>query len=176
MVDCIIVYKYSISVLVSTPFELIKCKQQLNAEAFEKMSHTVRRVISVGGYRGLYQGFWVTFNRDVLSYGLYFYNYFKLKDYWEGNKTVTHFKLMMAGGISGILAWGVSYPFDTMKTIIQGRDGEIKQYALLKELVCNSGINSLFKGLSPALVRAFFVNAAVFYLNEILHLYLDKFV
>jgi solute carrier family 25 carnitine/acylcarnitine transporter 20/29 len=92
---------FSISVLVSTPFELIKCKQQLNSAKFERSIDTIKSIIKANGYLGLYQGFWVTFNRDVLSYGLYFYNYYKLKDYWERNNSVSSFKLMLAGGISG---------------------------------------------------------------------------
>jgi hypothetical protein len=98
---CKLIAYHSISVLVSTPFELIKCKQQLNAEQYERTGQTVRRIVGAKGLAGLYQGFWVTFNRDVLSYGLYFYTYYRLKDTWERKGKSNAFRLMLAGGISG---------------------------------------------------------------------------
>jgi hypothetical protein len=53
------------------------------------------------GILGLYKGFWVTFNRDVLSYGLYFMSFYIHRDYLIENNVYNSFRIMIAGGISG---------------------------------------------------------------------------
>jgi hypothetical protein len=64
-----------------------------------------------------------------------------------------------------------------MKTIIQSDiDVKHKQYVLFKKIQHEAGILSLFKGLSTTLLRAFFTNAVIFYLNEICHIYLDPLI
>lgn len=87
--------------MINTPCELVKCRQQLNINRHTSIREVASGIVKADGLLGLYRGFFVTFNRDFLSYGLYFYVFFKLKDYWEERKTLTHFKLMLAGGITG---------------------------------------------------------------------------
>ena len=83
--------------MISTPFELVKCRQQLDSKRFHKTSSVIRNIYKSKGFFGLYKGFCVTFNRDVPTYGIYFYVYYTLKDRWGDSS----FKLLMAGGISG---------------------------------------------------------------------------
>ena len=132
------------------------------------------------GLTGFYKGFWVTFNRDFYSCGLYFYIYFKIKDYYEEQNSLTSLKLLMAGGLSGVLTWLFTYPFDTLKTLIQTHPGEntLKQIEAYKLLESNNEnvISSLFKGVTPTLIRAFLVNAVIFYVNEVGQNYCKKFV
>jgi len=61
-----------------------------------------KQILAKRGLMGLYRGFWVTFNRDFISYGLYFYTFFALKDYFEENNKLTSLNIMFAGGIAGI--------------------------------------------------------------------------
>lgn len=64
------------------------------------------------------------------------------------------------------------YPLDTMKTIIQVRnlsERTITQLEAFRMISQQGGINGFFKGLAPCALRAFIVNAVVFYSNEIMH-------
>ena len=68
-----------------------------------------------------------------------------------------------------MITWGSTYPFDTVKTIMQGsKCGEnLKQMEVFNTLIYNYGIVSLYKGLTTTLIRAFFTNAVIFYVNEL---------
>jgi solute carrier family 25 carnitine/acylcarnitine transporter 20/29 len=154
---------------MNNPFELVKCRQQVNIECFQSTLKVVNEIYKSDGPLGLYRGFCVSFIRDVPTYGLYFWVFYTLKDKWGD----TSFKLMMAGGISGVLTWLASYPFDTIKTIIQGEKEKITQKLAFRRVINQNGISGLFVGLKPALVRAFFANGIVFYSNELFHYYLD---
>jgi solute carrier family 25 carnitine/acylcarnitine transporter 20/29 len=156
-------------VLINTPFELVKCRQQINSEYFQSTGSVLKEIYKLDGLTGLYRGFCVSLIRDVPTYGLYFWIYYALKDKWGDSS----FKLMTAGGISGVVTWAISYPFDTLKTIIQGQKVKMTQLQAFKIVQAERGIAGLFDGLKPALIRAYFANAIIFYTNEICHCYLD---
>ena len=85
----------------------------------------------------------------------------------------------MAGGLAGVATWFISYPFDTLKTIIQTYEGGSKSLTQIEAYRkvardSNTLILGLFKGLSPTLIRAFFVNAVIFYTNDLCHEIFDK--
>jgi hypothetical protein len=80
---------------------------------------------------------------------------------------------MTAGGISGVITWFASYPFDTLKTIIQGEKRKMRQLEAYRLVMKQSGMAGLFLGLKPALIRAYFSNAIIFYTNDLCHYYLD---
>ena len=92
--------------------------------------------------------------------------------------TLTNFKVMFAGGFTGVISWLITYPFDTLKTIIQTSNKKVtltqmEAYKILSKET-NSRIMSLYKGLFPTLVRAFFTNAVIFYTNDKCHNIFDK--
>jgi solute carrier family 25 (mitochondrial carnitine/acylcarnitine transporter), member 20/29 len=165
-------------VIINTPCELVKCRQQLFREKFLSSKQVIQDIIKSDGLRGLYRGFAVSFNRDVFSFGSYFYVYYKLKDDWQEKGSLNNFKLMFAGGLTGVLTWFITYPFDTLKTVIQTDYDKktLSQLEAYKKLVRenNSRFFILFKGLTPTLVRAFFSNAVIFYTNEMCHSILEK--
>jgi hypothetical protein len=168
-----------VNVIINTPAELIKCRQQLNTQRFISVKEIFVDIFKKEGFFGLYRGFWVTWNRDVFVYGLYFYMYYSIKDKMVENNSVTNFKLMLLGGMTGVVTWFVSYPFDPLKTKIQinteGKMSQLEAYKILKQETGNS-LQCLYKGLSPTLLRAFFVNAVIFYTNDLCHLLLDKHI
>lgn len=171
-------FTISIVVVVNTPYELVKCKQQLNLQKYLSTREALKEIYRINGIRSLYRGFCVSLNRDVFSYGIYFYSFYILKDYWESEKSLSNFKLMFAGGIAGILSWILTYPFDTLKTIIQVNDGNktLTQLEAYYHLVnqTNSSFKSLFKGLCPTILRAFITNSVIFYTNEMCLDYMNK--
>jgi solute carrier family 25 carnitine/acylcarnitine transporter 20/29 len=158
---------------------LLKCKQQLHQEKYLSTRELLVSIIRKEGLVGLYRGFWVTFNRDFLSFGIYFYSYFKIKDCYEERNSLTNLKLLFAGGVSGVMSWLITYPFDTLKTVIQTQNQErylkqIEAYSLISKET-NSKFYCIFKGLTPTLIRAFIVNAVIFYTNELCQNICKKF-
>ncbi len=158
---------------ISTPGELVKVRMQADKEKFNSLFKMGLEIYHHRGFYGLYRGFCVSINRDFISYGSYFWAYYMLKDYWEDNNSLTHFKLFCAGGIAGVISWIIGYPFDPMKTIIQANLEEKKmtQLEAVKIIYSQSGLNGFFRGLTPVLVRAFLVHGVTFKTNEICNLY-----
>ncbi len=176
--DCKYFINLRIHIIINTPCELIKCRQQLNDKKYVSMKEIASYVYKSEGIRGLYRGLVVSFHRDFFSFGGYFFIYYKMKDYWKEKGTLSDFKLMLAGGLSGALTWLITYPFDTLKTIIQTNYNKntlsIKEAYLINVKSTDTKIMGLFKGLGPTLVRGFYCNAVIFYTNEICHRVLDK--
>ena len=156
---------------------MIKCRQQLHVEKFQSISEVMKNIYKTEGIKGFYRGLIISFHRDVYSFGVYFFVYHKLKDYWQEKLILTDFKLMIAGGISGALTWTITYPADTIKTIIQSDHNKksltIKEAYYINAKETNRKVFGLFKGLTPTIFRGFFVNAVIFYTNEYLHRIFD---
>jgi len=63
-----------------------------------------------------------------------------------------------------------------MKTVIQSNlitKQARGQLDVIREIRHLSGVNALFNGLAPTLIRGFLVNCIIFYVNEICHTNLD---
>ena len=73
----------------------------------------------------------------------------------------------------GVTVWLLSYPFDTIKTIIQSDTYKLKQYDVFKKIIKEGGYHRLFRGLYPTLIRAFNTNGIIFYINELCHFLID---
>jgi len=84
-----------------TPTELVKCIQQLECKEYLKTSIVLKDIIRAKGLLGIFRGYWVTFNRDVTGFGLYFYCYYALRDYGEKHKYLNSIFLLTIGGVSG---------------------------------------------------------------------------
>ena len=97
----------SLTVLIfNCPIEHIKCRQQLEINKKITPIQVARNIISHSGYLGIFRGFWSTFNRDFLSFGVYFWTYFTLKDiYIDRYNRFGSFMQIMAGGTAGIIVF-----------------------------------------------------------------------
>ncbi|KAG0044270.1 Mcm2-7 hexameric complex component [Gryganskiella cystojenkinii] len=120
--------------LVSTPTELVKCRAQVMAAKLEPNASAAalsesgswkvaKDVVQRFGFRGLYQGGWVTILRDAPGYGVYFLGYEGLKRVLEippgDTSGINTWKLLFAGGMAGTLSWASIYPLDVIKTRLQ---------------------------------------------------------
>ena len=178
--------------LVCIPVELIKLRMQLQNIGQEVSSpgifHVSKHQHSSGKYvgpletainifrgegiRGLYKGSVVTVLRESPAFATYFstYDYLRQVQVSKGGTLddLSPFSLILAGGVSGVLAWIVTYPFDVVKSRIQsdGVKGSDQQYKgmihCFKKSYRQDGITVFFRGLSATLLRAFPVNAATF--------------
>jgi solute carrier family 25 carnitine/acylcarnitine transporter 20/29 len=79
----------------------------------------------------------------------------------------------------GINSWIFTFPFDTIKTVIQATPPEVKtptQYKVFKKLLTQTGYKSLYSGLTPTILLACSLNGAVFIGFELTHRYLERFL
>ena len=67
---------------------------------------------------------------------------------------------MINGGVVGVFSWIYSYPIDVLKTKHQISSSS------LKNTIFNTSFKQLTSGMSIMLVKAFFVNAGIFYIFE----------
>ena len=71
--------------------------------------------------------------------------------------------ILTAGGIAGMACWAVCIPFDVLKSRQQAAPRSMPAMQIMQDLVRTEGWSALYRGLRPALVRAFPANAACFY-------------
>ena len=78
---------------------------------------------------------------------------------------------MIAGGLAGCASWLLIYPVDVVKSYVQtggGGGNNSNAYEVTKYLYRKHGLGVFTKGLGVTMLRAFPVNAAVFYTLETL--------
>lgn len=186
---------------VSTPTELIKCRAQLTSNP-DVSSWAIAKQIwrSEGALRGLYFGGAVTAIRDSVGYGFYFWSY-ELSTRWMDDWSQSHrapiqgeplpgvagvtgieaAKVLLCGGIAGIVTWASIFPLDVIKTRVQAqvygpasstREGSpllggsratttkrLGAIEITREAYMEGGLKIFFRGLTVCSVRAFIVNA-----------------
>ena len=132
------------------------------------------------GIQGFYRGFIATVLRQTPSLAVYFPVYHILKesipDFFIANKNKDEnlwWSSALAGGLAGCLSWTMIYPIDAVKSRIQSLhlDVPAKQRSFLyiaRIMNRNEGLARLMfsKGLAVTLLRAFPVNATIFYVYE----------
>jgi solute carrier family 25 (mitochondrial carnitine/acylcarnitine transporter), member 20/29 len=155
----------------------------------------IRKTWTHSGIRGIYCGLGATYIRDIPSFGIYFVvydqskklaaKYFSHVDPLTATESVSPFVSAIAGGITGTICWASSYPADVVKTRMQVQqlqpsahhiDGYVaadtaRRYTGFWDCARSSyraeGARVFFNGLTPTLVRAFPVNAALFLAYEL---------
>ncbi|KAI3401447.1 hypothetical protein diail_10881 [Diaporthe ilicicola] len=180
--------------VVSTPTELVKCRAQLSANPQTSSWNITKRILrNEGGVRGLYFGGTVTALRDSVGYGFYFWSY-ELTTRWMEQWSKTHkdqgggsfsgsetAKVLLCGGLAGIVTWVSIFPLDVIKTRVQAQvhnpgtiavvTGEsspllrspapkrLGAIEVARDAYKEGGLRVFFGGLAVCSVRAFIVNA-----------------
>jgi hypothetical protein len=138
----------------------------------------IKSIVKAEGLKGLYKGFAATLTRDMPSRGVYFFTYKNIRDQltkYQQLETPSHSAILFAGGMAGAMGWTSIYPFDVIKTHCQvttlSPDGTALKTLRMREVVVNLyqkyGVRIFFKGLGVTVLRAFPVNAAIFYCYEL---------
>ena len=166
--------------LIITPVELAKTKLQVQGQGqklhkknkvYTGTFDCLHKIYKTEGIAACYRGLVATVFRDVPGFGVYFGVYYSLcRAFIPKGKTIkdiTTPQLMLAGGLTGMISWGASYPLDMIKSKIQAEGlapvGKYKSYAdCIKTSIKTEGYGVFTRGLSVCLVRAFPVNAATF--------------
>uniref|UniRef100_A0A671RMF7 Mitochondrial carnitine/acylcarnitine carrier protein-like n=1 Tax=Sinocyclocheilus anshuiensis TaxID=1608454 RepID=A0A671RMF7_9TELE len=118
------------------------------------------RLYKEQGFRSVYKGTVLTLIRDVPSNGVYFLTYEYLKQFLTPERECTS-RVLLAGGIAGMLNWLIALPADVLKSNYQtATDRRYRGLRdVLKTLLREEGAHALYKGLSAVMLRAFPANA-----------------
>ncbi|KAF1945648.1 solute carrier family 25 protein [Clathrospora elynae] len=170
------------SFIVSAPTELIKCRAQVSTDIHTTSWTIARDVWRTEGIRGLYYGGGITSVRDAVGYGFYFWSYEWTKQAWsspDDTDRETAMKVLLCGGLAGVITWASIFPLDVIKTRVQTqvlhsmpREGEqsvllqpeyqkrrLSSIEVAKLAYRTEGAGVFFRGLGICSVRAFVVNA-----------------
>lgn len=156
--------------VVCSPMELIKTRLQLQSQntknkQFSGALHCLRHIFKTEGFRGVYRGMGITALRDLPGFSSYFVSYEMLI---KATPNPGNFYLFMAGGLAGVISWILTVPIDVIKSRLQADGmGEKNQYTGIRDCFRQSykdeGLAFLTRGMCSTLLRAFFINAACFF-------------
>lgn len=161
------------------PTELIKCKMQALKETNSKpisASALTMSIIRTEGIRGLYNGLTSTIFREMPGYFAFFFGVEGTKHVlakYTSIKDESHPMMpLMAGGMGGVCLWLTIFPFDLIKSRIQVENSKMGLTTMLRKIVREEGVRTLYKGLGPTLVRTFPATAALLFTIERTRLFL----
>ncbi|KAJ9050735.1 carnitine transporter [Entomophthora muscae] len=163
------------TVILATPGERVKCIMQVSGDKLPRptMVQVARDVFRSGGIQSLYRGFNITLIRDIPGSMAYFATYEILKDAFAKHQMPSFYSTLFAGGFAGVTNWLVAIPADVLKSRIQTSPNNLRIPQAYQHLVKAEGHAGLYRGLGPALLRAFPANAACFYGVEASRKFLD---
>ncbi|KAJ3586525.1 hypothetical protein NHX12_012922 [Muraenolepis orangiensis] len=133
--------------VIVAPGERIKCLLQVQASGgavkYAGPIDCAVKLYKEQGIRSLYKGTLLTLIRDVPSNGVYFLTYESLKNFLtpEGQSVsqLSTPKILLAGGLAGVVNWTVALPPDVLKSNFQtAADGKKDQEASIKDLMQSS--------------------------------------
>ncbi|KAF7669729.1 hypothetical protein LDENG_00147070 [Lucifuga dentata] len=155
------------SVTVISPLELIRTKLQSQKQSYRELTDCIRSAVEAEGWLSLWRGLGPTLLRDVPFSAMYWYNYEKGKS-WLCNQYNTReptFTItFISGAVSGSISAIVTLPFDVVKTRRQVELGELQAmnlsyqassstFSMMSRIVAQDGIQGLFAGFLPRLIK-----------------------
>ncbi|KAI8980254.1 mitochondrial carrier domain-containing protein [Pilobolus umbonatus] len=165
------------------PFDLLRTRfAALGPEKhYTSIAQAIREIYKREGYHGFYRGLWPAIIQIMPYMGLLFTTYdlnaAGFKRLRDENILSSRYKLthdMISGAISGFVSKMAVYPFDLVRKRLQveGTGSNSKQIirqswlSCTKSIIKNEGIRSLYKGLTPSLVKVGPANAITFMVFE----------
>jgi solute carrier family 25 carnitine/acylcarnitine transporter 20/29 len=141
-----------------SPVELIKIKMQLPNSNYRSTWQCTRDLIANkknGGLKYLLtRGTLLTCMRDVPAVSSYFTGFeYMCNSLTTSKDNLTVFDLLMAGGVAGCASWLITYPIDVIKTRYQADSSYTSIRDCLRKTFKSEGHMSLWRGLSPTLLR-----------------------
>lgn len=156
-----------------TPGDRIKCILQVQtASAGPKLYSgpfdVAKALLKQGGVSSFYKGMCATLLRDIPGGGIFYLTYVLIRRTLapEGQENdLSPLRIMIAGGISGVVSWSVALGPDVMKSKIQtAPEGKYPHgiRSVFMDILRNEGPRAFLKGGVPLLLRAFPANSACF--------------
>lgn len=157
--------------IITTPMERVKVVLQTQDQVqggkkYNGMASAGADMWREGGLRSLYRGTVATLARDIPGSAAYFWAYesvYRALRPADGSG-ISPGAVLFAGGMAGVAMWTIAIPPDVIKSRIQAAPaGTYKGFMDCGvKVIAKDGVSALFKGLGPALLRAFPANAAGF--------------
>lgn len=150
--------------LIECPFDFVKTKMQTSSNRLKYANVICKYNVK------LYRGLTATIVRNYFSVGLFFFGYEHTKNFISNPILGS----LTGGFVAGFLCWAPTYPLDNIKTRIQtDHDKNIRN--IFRDITKSSTTRStfkeivkkLFKGFTPCVARAMFVNPFVFLAYEL---------
>ncbi|THG94952.1 hypothetical protein EW026_g6614 [Hermanssonia centrifuga] len=185
------------AVLVGHPFDLTKTRLQTAAPGtytgaidvvqgqgqggpqYSGVFDVVKHLYKEGGIRSVYRGSIATVARDGPGSAAYFAAYEVTKGMLTepGSTDLNLGAVIFAGGMAGVAMWSIAIPPDVIKSRIQSAPtGTYSGFVdCIRKTIAADGITALWKGLGPAMARAFPANAATFLGVEASKKLMDKY-
>ncbi|KZO99251.1 mitochondrial carrier [Calocera viscosa TUFC12733] len=170
--------------LVMAPMERIKVVLQVqgqgSAAQYSGPVDVVRSLYREGGMRSLFRGTVATLARDGPGSAAYFVAYEMVKKAMTpagADPSQLHLgSIIFAGGMAGVAMWTIAIPPDTIKSRLQSAPSGTYTGIVdcTRKLIMQDGVGALWKGLGPAMARAFPANAATFLGVEVSRNLMDK--
>ncbi|KAI9014354.1 mitochondrial carrier domain-containing protein [Phycomyces nitens] len=158
--------------LFMAPSERVKVLMQIQGQGGEQKYKgpldVVRQLYKEGGVRSIFRGTGATLLRDAPGSAAYFVAYELVKKALTPAGTrpedLNPGAVLFAGGMAGVAMWTIAIPPDVLKSRLQSAPAGTYSGVLdcLQKTLKADGPRALFKGLGPAMLRAFPANAATF--------------
>ncbi|KAL4735372.1 mitochondrial carrier domain-containing protein [Aspergillus similis] len=143
------------------------------AQLYDGLYSCIRQITATSGLTGLYRGQVPTMLREFGSYGVWFSVYEYLvsnlstspcssDQSQRAQESVTEmpkWKVASCGALTGIILWGVNYPFDVVKSKMQANGvGSKQRYWGVRDVVSQTwrqdGLRGFWRGVGMAMGRA----------------------
>ncbi|GHJ86913.1 hypothetical protein NliqN6_3315 [Naganishia liquefaciens] len=158
----------AINAVLASPVELFKIKMQgqYGGASDKKLGAVVKDTYRQWGFRnGIMRGYWVTVAREIPAYAGFYTGYEFTKRRLEKQTSGpfgpgSMLTYVTAGATGGICYWLACYPLDVVKSKVQlaarppfpGGLGYIGRE--MAEIVRQGGVQALFRGIAPSLIRS----------------------
>nr|XP_039265346.1 solute carrier family 25 member 48-like [Styela clava] len=135
-------------------------------EQYRGVMDCLLKIYKKDGLRGFYKGGGpAMLIRDIPGYVVYFLPYTILCNAFKSrNESRTGpIGLILAGGLAGVLSWGIMHPVDTVKSRIQLQGGKTGVFECAWNMYRKEGLPVFFRGLGVNALRGFPQSAALFF-------------
>jgi len=172
--------------LVTAPVERAKVLLQIQGQGqggpvYNGVFDVVKHLYREGGIRSVFRGSTATVLRDGPGSAAYFAAYEVTKKLLtpagSDPSELNLGAVILAGGTAGVAMWSIAIPPDVLKSRIQSAPSGTYSGFLdcARKTIAADGVTALWRGLGPAMARAFPANAATFLGVEVAKKVMDGF-
>ncbi|KAJ2834441.1 mitochondrial thiamine pyrophosphate transporter [Coemansia furcata] len=181
----------AIATSATYPFDLLRTRfiaQETGNQVHKSILGAVRQIYAEEGVRGFYRGLWPACLQIMPYMGIVFTSYDVLATSYSwmrrsllvGNSPILRgldaVQDALIGGSAAVIGKTCVYPLDLVRKRLQVQGPQLTNFAYgavpkytgmanaLAFIVRNEGVLALFRGLTPALIKAAPASAAVFYI------------
>ncbi|TGO45096.1 hypothetical protein BOTNAR_0701g00030 [Botryotinia narcissicola] len=175
------------AVVIVTPMDVLKIRlQAIQRSGDQSAFQVLRQMIKYEGFQVLYKGVALTALRQGTNQMANLYTYTKLTDWLRARQTqyqdsrLPIFQLISVGLFAGTKGPLCNGPIDIIKTRVQqsarppGKGPITHATDLARRIVANEGIQGLYRGVTPRILRVGVGQAVVFPVYELLNELVNK--